>query len=69
MVHVADRDLRLHGRQAQCLELQVDHGARGILGQGLIDGQADLRARLHLAFDQVLPQDLLGNCVLHGLNP
>ena len=68
VIDVADCDFRLDRRDPEGFELEVDHGARGVLGQRLIDGQTDLGALLKLAFDQVFAQDLLGNRVFHGLN-
>ena len=61
VVHIRDRQISLKGRQAHGLELEVGHGARGILGQGLINADANLRADLVLAGTQVALQYLLDN--------
>ena len=39
VIDVADRQLRLHARHADGLELQVRQGAGGVLRQGLIDAE------------------------------
>ena len=42
VVHVADRQLGPDPGDADGLEFEVGHGARGVLGQGLVDAQSDL---------------------------
>ncbi len=44
VVHVADREIGAHPFQAKGLELQVGHGAGGVLGQGLVYPDAYLAA-------------------------
>ena len=59
VVHVTDRKLRADSRDLDGHEQQKRRGAGGVLREGLIDADADLRARLHLAADQVVREDLL----------
>ncbi len=65
MVHVADREFRGHPRQAHTLELQVDHGAGGVLGQGLVNLQPDFPARFEIAFHPVRVHQLFGHTQFH----
>ena len=60
VVHVLDGALHLHARHVQLLELHARHRARGVLEQRLVDAQADRLARLELAVDEVLLEDLPG---------
>ena len=68
VVDVADRELRLDAGHAHRLELQVGQGAGGVLGQRLVDSDADLLAGHHLADDEMLGDQLprqvlfLGHC-------
>jgi len=65
VVGITDRQLCAHSRQAQSLELQVGHSAGGVLGEGLVDTQADLDAGLELAADEVFADDLGCQAVTH----
>ena len=65
VVHVADRQLGAHPLQAQGLELQVGHGACGVLGEGLIDADAYLGAGDPPPHHQVAFQDLLRYALAH----
>ena len=53
MVDIADRELGRESFDAHGLELEIGHGARRVLGQGLVDADADLAAALPLALDEV----------------
>jgi len=66
VVGIADGELRADAGQVHGLELQVGHGAGGVLRQGLVDAQADLFAGDHLALGEVRLDDLLREVVAHG---
>ncbi len=68
-IDVADRNLRFGPGDTHGFQFQVRRGSRGVLGRRLVDGQADFRPFPELAFDQVLVQDLFGDCVFHKLSP
>jgi len=68
VIHVADRQLGLHTRNADGLELQVGHCAGRVLGQGLVNADADLRSFPQLALDDMRGDDLLGNSVSHDFS-
>ena len=65
VIDVAHRQLGAHARHAHGLELQVTQCAKGILRQGLIDAQRDLRPRRHVAADQVGFDELVSQ--IHGV--
>ena len=65
VVDVGDRQLGTHTLGAHCLKLQIGHGAGCILGQGLVDAQADFRADRHIARNQMRLDDFLCYCVTH----
>ena len=67
---VVDIGNALHGpdpADAHRLELQVGHGAGGILRQGLVDPDGDLLPGRGCSADQVSVQDLL--CKVHTYPP
>ena len=66
VVHVADGELGAHPGQSDGLELEIGHGAGGVLGQRLVDAQRDFAARDHLAGNKVVLDDLLGHVEGHG---
>src|SRR4030067_325332 len=51
VVHVADRQLGAHPRQAHGLELEPGHRAGGVLGEGLVEVDGDIFAGHPLAGD------------------
>ncbi len=53
MVYILRREFRFYPADAHGLELQHHHGAGGVLGQRLVNLQADLAAGLHGTFQQV----------------
>src|SRR5699024_609531 len=65
VVHVLDRHFGLCALQAQCLQLQHHHRARGVLGERLVDSQGDFGAGRHLAGHQMGGNELLRNVVSH----
>ena len=66
VVHVADGQLILHPLKSHRLELQVGHRTGGVLGKGLVDGDADRLAALQRPALQVGAQDFLRQCLCHG---
>ena len=67
VVNIGDRLLGLHPIHAHGLELQIGHGAGGILGEGLVDADGNLRAGHEFAGQQVRGEDLLRQ--VHKGNP
>ena len=49
VVHVADGNLGFGARQPHALELQVGHGAGGVLRERLVDADGDLAPRNQFA--------------------
>ena len=66
VVNVAYRKLGLHPGHAHGLELEIGHGAGGVLGQGLVDPDGDLGARLELPFDEMRLEDLVDDVLAHA---
>ena len=54
MVCIRHAAFRFHPIHAHSLQLQVGHGSRRVLRQGLIDSNSDFLARHQLAFEQVI---------------
>ena len=54
MVDIRHAAFRFHPIHAHSLQLQVGHGSRRVLRQGLIDSNSDFLARHQLAFEQVI---------------
>jgi hypothetical protein len=50
---------------AHRLELEHHHRAGGVLGEGLVDRERDLLARLHRSLDQVVLDELFGDGPRH----
>ena len=69
VVHVADREVGLDPAEAQGLELEKGHRARGVLGEGLIDADADRLSRRIRAFFQVRPQHFFNDVFPHFRPP
>ena len=69
VVDVLGRHLGVRPVEAHRLELEHDHRARGVLGECLVDPDADLGAGGHLAVDDVLGDELLRNVSSHGPQP
>src|SRR5690606_30943792 len=65
VIHVLRGKLGPHARHVHGLELQHHHSARGVLGEGLVDAQRDLRARPHLAINQMAFNELLRHVLPH----
>ena len=59
MVNIRHGALGAHPLYPHSFELQIGHGARGVLGQGLIDADGDFLPGDHLAADQVGCENLL----------
>src|SRR3989304_1807505 len=69
VVDVGDGHLRLHPGNAHRLELQVRHGARRVLGEGLVDPDGDLLARLLVSRYVMRVDDLLDDVLSHAAFP
>ena len=65
VVHVADREFGLDPGQTDGLPLQVGHGARGVLGQGLVYRDGHFLAGAHVPVDEVRRNDLMGKALFH----
>ena len=61
VVHVLRGELGPHPVQVHRLELQHHHGPGGVLGERLVDPDADLRSGHQLALDEVTGDQLLGD--------
>ncbi len=68
VVDVGDGEFGPHLGDAHRLELEVRHRAGGVLGERLVDADADLGARLQFAGDEVVSEDLSGQ-VLAQVTP
>ncbi len=66
VVDIADRQLSFHLRDVHGFKLQIGHGARGVLGEGLVDANADFPARREDAVNQMIGEDLFHNVFSHG---
>ena len=66
VVDVLGGQFGLDAVEAHRLQLQHDQRAGGVLGQGLVDADADLLAGLHPPFDQVRLDEFLGDIEAHG---
>jgi hypothetical protein len=53
VVDVLGREFRLDAGQAQGFKGEHNHGAGGVLGEGLVNADANFAAGDHLAFQQV----------------
>jgi len=69
VVDVAHRELRAHPADPHGLELQVGHGARGVLGERLVDTDADFAAGDDPARHQVGLDELSGQGLTHIGDP
>ena len=63
VIDVLGRQLGLHAVQAHRLQFEHHQRAGGVLGQGLVDAHADLLARLHVPFNQMVSDQFL--CDVH----
>ena len=68
VIDVAHRELGAHAIDPQGLELQVSHGARGVLGERLVDAHADLAAGLDAPRDKMCLDDFVRQGFSHGLS-
>lgn len=66
VVNIADRQIGADLANADGLVLKPCHGSGGVLGQGLIDAKTDLLAGNHLAGNEVLFNNLVGNGLAHS---
>ena len=69
VVDVLHGNLRARAIQSQRLQLQHDQGPGRVLGEGLVDVQADFGPRHHLPGDQVRCDEFLCDVVSHGELP
>ncbi len=60
VIHIAHRQLCLHLRHLNRLKLQIRQGARGVLGQGLVDIERNFLAGGHVARGEMTANQLLG---------
>ena len=65
VVDVGHAALGAHARHADGLKFEIRHGAGGILGERLVDADADLLSLDRLAVHKVRTQDLFGQCQTH----
>ena len=65
MVDIGNALLRFDPRNAHCFKFQIGHGAGRILGEGLVDLQADLAADRHFAAHNMVFNDLLRQSQSH----
>ncbi len=68
MVDIADGEFRTGAVHPHAFELQVGHGAGGILREGLIHADGDLLPRDQLPGHQVRCQNLLNNILAHKIS-
>ena len=66
VVDVAHRELGAHAVDPHGLELQVGHGARCVLGERLVDADADFAAGLDAARDEMGLDEFLRDGLSHG---
>jgi len=66
VIDVLGRHLRVCPVEVHRLQLEHDHRAGGVLGERLVDPDTDLGAGGHLAFDDVLGDELLRNVSSHA---
>ena len=66
VVNIRNGQLGLYLWYAQCLELEICHGPRGVLRQCLVDTYADLVTRYQRPFNQVFAKYLVKNRLSHG---
>jgi len=69
VVDVGDGLLGLHPGNPHRLELQVRHRPGGVLGEGLVDPDGDLLARLLVSGNVVRVDDLLDDVLSHRSSP
>ena len=67
VVNIGNRAFGLDLVDSHGLKLQVRHGTRSVLGQGLIDFQTDLLALHHFPIDQMCFQNFFCNRHSHCL--
>ena len=65
VVYIVDRHLRFYSWYVHRFQLQVGHGAGGIMGQSLIDFYAYFIAWRGSAGDKMRLDDFLRNCFAH----
>ena len=65
VIHVADRKLGAHPRDAHRLKLQIGHRSGGVLGERLVHPESDLGPRLHFAFHKMFFDDFVGERTAH----
>jgi len=66
VVDVADGELRADPGDVHGFKLQISQGARGVLGERLVDADADFPAGREGAVNQMTGEDLFHNVFSHG---
>ncbi len=65
VVDVAHRQLRADPGNVHGFKLQISHGARGVLGEGLVDADADFPAGREVAVHQMFGQNFFHDVFFH----
>ena len=65
VIYIGNAQFSFYLGNTHCFKFQIGHGAGGILGQGLVNFQSDLTARLHSAGNQMRCNNLLCNRLTH----
>ena len=65
VVDVSDAALGFDPRHAHRFKFQVGHGAGSVLGEGLVDLNADFLSLYHFAVHQMGAEDFFCNCHTH----
>ena len=64
----AEQCLATGRERIEGLELEVGHGAGGVLQEAVVDSEADLGARGQLPFNHMILQYFLRECAFHALS-
>jgi hypothetical protein len=69
VVHIADRQIGLGAGRSHRFEEQKRCCAGCVLGERLVDSDADRFTGLEFALNEVFLQNLMGQCLCHVFNP